>query len=803
MLEFGRHSILVRSAAILFAVFFIAGAATLVATITATDKREHQAATERLNQLLDTVESTVSIACFVRDGKLADEVGQGLLKNREVQAVTIVADAAGKGREVLTIPKSGQGRSALRLVRDIRSPFDATTIIGQIEVDADTETIDQGIHDEIRFVILQMAGQLVLIALAVAAVMLLFIVRPIKAMSDGLHRLDATRGDRLATPKNHDDSEIGRLVADINGLADDLATTLTEERTLRQAKEIEEKKYRSIFENAETGIFIVDADGGLRSWNPAFAQLLGIPANETFRGSLNLRQLHWENAARLAEMVLACRADNTGQTDELAVSLRNGARRWLHVLLNPVGEGMLQGVVHDVTGHREAEASARRLAVTDPLTGLHNRLGLEEKLHGLLNNPLIAQTGGFTLMLADLDNFRRINEGFGLPTGDAVITDVTARLGHCVKASDTVARLVGDRFALILQSVVGDEEVGRIAERILDSMRQPFRVGDAPIQIHASLGITIFPRDGADIPTLLRNAELALERTKTTGGNGYVFFESALTEAAERRRRLENDLRQAIRNHEFLFYYQPIVDLNRNRLAGAEALIRWLRPGNGLVPPDDFIPLAEETGLIDEIGLWALDAACAQLARWRDAKLDRHLSVNISGNQIPDGLPPTALAEIIRRHGIDPARLALEITEGILLTDVDRALAWIDAMRALGCRIYLDDFGTGYSSLSYLKRFPVDTLKVDRSFVRDMNEDGSDLALVEAVVAMACSLGMQVIAEGVETAAQLELLRGMRCHYGQGYYFSRPVPEAQFEAVAAEVAAKLDQRAIPDDRTFA
>jgi diguanylate cyclase (GGDEF)-like protein/PAS domain S-box-containing protein len=786
-----RHSILLRSALILAGSLILVSIITISATIVVTGEREQLAATERLNHLLDTVESTVSIACFVKDAKLADEVAQGLLKNNEVRSVAIKADETELTHKVLATATPNQYSGNLRLTRDVRSPFTPGKIIGHILIEANSEAIEHDINREVQFVILQIIGQLAMVTLTMLAVMIMFIVRPIKAMSDGLHRMNPTSGGRLAMPHGHDETEIGSLVNDINNLAGNLVSAIDQERTLRQQKELEEKKYHSIFENAETGIFIVAQEGTLTSWNPAFARLMGIPPNDIYQGTLNIRQLPWENTSRIAELALNCHLDNAVLSDDLTIRLRNGYRRWLNVVLTPIGEGLLQGVVHDVTEHKEAENTAKRLAITDMLTGVANRLGLEEKLHELEHDPLIAQTGGFTLMLADLDNFRRINEGFGLPIGDNLLKDITARLSNGIKGSDTLARLTGDRFALILQSVVDGENIDRIARRILESIRKPFLIEGSPIQIHASLGITTYPGDGSDTPQLLRNAELALDRAKAAGGNNYIFFDQTLSEAVEQRRRLENDLRQATQNHEFMMYYQPIIDLTENRLAGAEALIRWQHPTHGLVPPDAFIALAEEIGLIDEIGLWVLDVACAQLALWQREGLDRYLSINVSGRQIPNGLPPDALADAVHRHGIDPSRLALEITEGILLADISKALNWLNAVRSQGFRIYLDDFGTGYSSLSYLKRFPVDTLKVDKSFVRDMHDDSSDRALIEAVITMARSLDMKVVAEGVETVGQLNLLRSMKCQLAQGYYFSRPVPAAQFEAVAAQINAQL------------
>lgn len=787
-----KHSLLFRSIAMVVVVSVLASLLTVAITAVVTQKRAYEAADTRLTQLLDTVESTVQVACFVGDRTLADEVAQGLLSNSEVLEVTILADK----KELVHRRRAGASQAdagrASSLRRDIHSPFNPAQVIGRIQVAPDQEHIEQGILEEIRFVALQSGWQLALLALVMIEAMLLFILRPIKAMSDRLHHMDAKAGDRLSQPKGYAaHTEIGRLVYDINTLAGHLVESLEEERTLRLQREMDEKKYHAIFENAESGIFILDSDGRISSWNPAFARLLEVPGGAAHEGAPHLDALPWENPLRFTELIREGLHDNTPVTEDLPLRLEDGTRRWLNLVLSPIGDSRLQGVVHDVTELKEAEASAKRLAVMDPLTGLANRLGLDARLHALVKDYTFTQSGGFILMLVDLDEFKVINEGLGRPAGDQILKVTTTRLSHCVKSNDTVARLAADTFGIILHNVTLGADADKVANCIQQALSQNYFIDGSPISLHGSIGITLFPHDGTDVPTLLRHAELALDKAKAVGGNSVIFFDPVLAEAAEQRRHLENDLRLALRNGDFRLYLQPIIDLRGNRLAGAEALIRWQHPIRGLVPPDAFIPIAEQTGLINDIGLWVLDTACAQLAAWELAGKNRHLSLNVSVRQIPEGLPPSVLAEALQRHGVSPSRLALEITEGALLSDIEKALGWLKAVREMGCRVYLDDFGTGYSSLSYLKRFPVDTLKVDKSFVQEMHVHSSDRALVEAVVAMGRSLGLDVVAEGVETALQAHLLREMDCRYAQGYHFSRPVPIEDFDIAAERVAALL------------
>ncbi|WP_186343097.1 putative bifunctional diguanylate cyclase/phosphodiesterase [Allochromatium palmeri] len=769
---------------------------TITVGINLQHNRSHgeKASKLRLNQLLDTVESTASVACFTGDKVLANELASGLLRNSEVLAVVIQAD----DRELVSLRRQADNvdlatePSVTPLVRDVFSPFTPETRVGRIRLTPNQQVIGEVMRQELLGAMLQMALQLVLVAFAVAVAMLFLIIRPIKAISDGLHRMDASRGERLPLPAGHQDSEIGMLVEDVNLMADHLVQVLNEERGLRMQREIDERRYHAIFENADTGLFVLDNEGVLTSWNPAFARLMHLSTRTEQTAQRSLFSFGWKDPARLADVLLKSLSSQQSTSGDLHFCSPEAPDRWLNIMLTPIADQTIQGVIHDVTQHKEAEHSARQLAVTDSLTGLPNQLGLERHLHELARACDLTQGTGFALVLISLDDFKRVSTGFGPTAGDDILKEAGRRLSSSVKGTDIAARLGVDQFAVLLPGISLDLDTERVTERILHALHKHYFVAGSPVQLQISAGIAFYPHDAdAGVAELLQHADLALSEAKSSHGSSIRFFDPTLAEIAKHRQRLENDLRRAIRAGQFALFLQPIVDLTQNALVGAEALLRWQHPEHGLVPPDEFIPLAEETGLINDIGLWVLEEAGKQLAVWQQAGLPLYLSVNVSGRQIPDGLPPSLLVDQAARLGFSPASLALEITEGVLLSDFGSAQSWLDAVRSSGFPVYLDDFGTGYSSLSYLKRFAVDRLKVDKSFVRDIGTNLGDRALVAAVTAMARSFHLDVVAEGVEDADHVRLLRHMGCRYAQGYYFSRPVPMESFHEFSARIPELL------------
>ncbi|MBI3896675.1 MAG: EAL domain-containing protein [Gammaproteobacteria bacterium] len=433
-----------------------------------------------------------------------------------------------------------------------------------------------------------------------------------------------------------------------------------------------------------------------------------------------------------------------------------------------------------VVRRKRSEERLAYLAQHDSLTGLPNRALFADRLR-----QAIFQASRHSRQVAvaflDIDRFKTINESLGHEAGDLLLRAMAERLRHCLRDGDTVGRTSGDEFTLILADMAQVDDAARLAHKILTSLRRPFELLGQEIYVSASLGLTLYPHDSQDVEELLRNADVAMYRAKEIGRNTYQFYAAEMTAHAQDRLSLENALRRALDRGEFTLHYQPIVELNGGNVIGAEALLRWRHPERGMVPPLQFIPLAEETGLIVPIGEWVLRTACAQCKEWDSNGLGAlTLAVNISPRQFQRPDFASTVAKVLRETGLPPERLELELTESVLMHNPETTIANMKRLSDIGVQLSIDDFGTGYSSLSYLKRFPIDRLKIDRSFVKGIPADGDDAAIATAIIAMAHKLQLNVIAEGVETADQLAYLRSHECDVMQGYYFSPPIPNDEY-----------------------
>jgi len=491
-------------------------------------------------------------------------------------------------------------------------------------------------------------------------------------------------------------------------------------------------------------------------------------------------------------MALAIRENRTvGLTANSLLIRRDGAEAAIEDSAAPIHDrrGQVTGAVmvfHDVTATRALSQRMSYLAQHDSLTELPNRIVLNDRLIQAMSLARRRQQKLAVLFL-DIDRFKHINDSLGHTIGDRLLQSVAQRLLECVRSSDTVSRQGGDEFVILLPEVAHVQDVSIAADKILHALRVPHRIDKHDVHITASIGMVTYPEDGEDADTLLRNADFAMYQAKDGGRDNAQFFLTDMNVRALERQSLENGLRHALERKEFVLYYQPKMDLESGTIVGVEALIRWRHPQRGLVPPALFIPIAEECGFIVPIGRWVLREACLQGRAWQEAGLPpMRVSVNISAVELRAKDFVAGVRAVLKETGLSPSCLELELTETFLMEDSDCTGEVLDALKGMGVQLALDDFGTGYSSLTYLQRFPIDALKIDQSFVRDLTTDVEDASIVSAVINMAKSLHMRVIAEGVETREQLEFLQEQRCPEAQGHYFSRPV--------AAEEISKMRRR---------
>jgi diguanylate cyclase (GGDEF)-like protein/PAS domain S-box-containing protein len=564
---------------------------------------------------------------------------------------------------------------------------------------------------------------------------------------------------------------------------------LTADMTARIRLDEDLRRFRTAMDATADAIFLIDRSGmTFVDVNATACRMLGYERDDFL--ALGTGSLHGPERARLQDLYDKLLAgDQSGAMADLQVQRKDGSSVAVEVQRRTLRSGaswILVAVARDITERKEAEMRLLKLAHFDTLTGLPNRSQFYSALTRSLEQAAEHRWSVGVLFL-DVDRFKNINDTLGHPCGDELLRQFASRLVDSLRVRDTIGRFGGDEFAAILMLPEGPQTALAVVDKIRESLRRPFDLGGHEVTVTASIGITIYPDDGLDADTLIKYADTAMYRAKEAGRDAFRFFTAEMNAQSLARLDLENALRRAIDNHEFVLYLQPKVHIGSGRISGAEALIRWKRPGHGMVSPALFIPILEETGLIVPVGTWVLNEACRMIGKWSKSSTGPvHLSVNVSGVQFFLGGLEEEVLNAIKVHEIAPELLELELTESSLMSNAEDTITVLRNLKALGIKISIDDFGTGYSSLAYLKRFPIDKLKIDIAFVREVTSNPDDAAIVLAIINMAHSLKLQVIAEGVERDAQLAYLRRHGCDEMQGYYFSKPVPEAEFELMLAE-----------------
>ncbi|OSQ47486.1 diguanylate cyclase [Thalassospira alkalitolerans] len=572
-------------------------------------------------------------------------------------------------------------------------------------------------------------------------------------------------------------------VAGVICIGQDVTEKLSVERALRLAEE----KYRGIFENSAEGLYQSRPLGEILSANPAFVSILRYDSADELLSPHNDFSDCYLNPTNRCRLMGKLLRDGVVQGFEAEMRCRDGKIIWVEENARLIRDDkglpiLIEGSITDITDRKRSEARIQFLAHHDGLTGLPNRTLFQERLAAAVKRGK-HEKRSFVLMLFDLDNFKDINDTLGHPIGDLLLQGVGERMRVCLRNEDVVARLGGDEFAVLIHDPGTAEEVTFVAQRLIERVSERFMLEGNEIQVSTSVGICLFPQDGRDEKDLLRNVDLALYCSKAEGRNRYHFFEPRLQVEVQERKALERDLGHAIENDELELFYQPIIDIANHRIIGMEALVRWFHPSRGQVSPVDFIPVAERMGIIADVGRWVLNQACNQTREWVDAGYgELTISVNLSPLELArhEDLIES-VGNVLEQSRLNPNQLQFEVTESAVMDNPREAAITLGILRNQGIRIAIDDFGTGYSSLAYLKRFPVDKIKIDRSFIIDLDSRDGNAAIVRAVVFLARSFGMAVNVEGIETEMQLERIVSEGVDEVQGFYFSKPIPASEFE----------------------
>ncbi|KAF7774238.1 hypothetical protein PCIT_a0647 [Pseudoalteromonas citrea] len=596
--------------------------------------------------------------------------------------------------------------------------------------------------------------------------------------------------DMPSMPSSKD--EIGQLNASFNDMSEEIKKLVTGLNQRITEKEIAEKAANRLSKAVSfsgTAVVITNEHFQIEYVNPKMLEMTGFEESHFLSAPL-LSIISKDMAIVVDDIDIDLRSRNYWRGDTMLAG-SDPKPIWVSLSISPIREdgGQISSYVasaQDISFVKESQRKMEELAYFDTLTGLANRTFFRMQLR---KSMALAERGhyAFALFYFDLDEFKRINDTLGHDAGDRLLVEVADRLKLRLRSEDTIARLGGDEFAVLLSGIEKRENAMEVAHIIQRTLNKPIKLGNNEVIVSASIGITMAPFDSKEEEQLLKHADLAMYEAKAKGRNTFHFYSQELDAAANERLYIENELRQAIKAKQFTLFYQPQVDCQTLKIVGYEALIRWKHPEKGMIPPTKFIPIAEATGLIVELGAWVLEEACLFSMRLQRQGRSGNMSINLSARQFKDAHLIDEISDVLQKTQMPAEKLHLELTESMLMGDVEAAIAQLHQMKDLGVGLSIDDFGTGYSSLSYLKRFPVDSLKVDRSFVKDIPADSNDMEITAAIIAMAQKLNLQVVAEGVETKEQVAFLKRNNCYIVQGYYYSPPLPEHEIEIFRSQL----------------
>lgn len=612
--------------------------------------------------------------------------------------------------------------------------------------------------------------------MAMMVLMERMVLTRVRRLSAGVGKIAAS-GSTEARMAAYGGDELSSLAGDINRMLDALHQS-------RKQRIESEKRFQSVFEGALDPMVITDDGGWIVEANPAAYNLFMLQDSALYAKGIGdfIANDHRENAVQSWQRFLMA---GEGRGEARIIRADGEPREIEYYCKASVLPGYHLVSVKDITERKRLEGQLEHQAYHDALTGLPNRMLFTQRLSQALEETK-ASKGMLALLFLDLDDFKVINDSLGHKVGDRLLITMGDRLAACLRPGDMVARLGGDEFTVLVHNINDPQDAVGVAHRIIEKVKQPFSLEGHDVFITTSIGIalSVSGEDGPD--ELLTNADVAMYEAKNKGKSRYAVFETSMNVRAWKRLQTELELRRALEHREFRVYYQPVVNLDTGKVVEVEALVRWQHPALGLVSPGEFIPVMEETGLIVELGQWVLEEACRQMRKWQDTlgnDAPMMLSVNLSVRQFREQDLIDCIKKALMESGLDPVHLKLEITESVALDGAETTLATLQGLRDLGVQLTMDDFGTGYSALSYLKRFPISSLKIDKSFIKGLGHNPEDTAIVHAMIAFAKTLRLNVTAEGIETRAQMEHLVGLGCDCGQGYYFARPMPGAELVAL--------------------